>query len=179
MIPYILLGLAAVVLLVVVVVQLQPADFRITRSALIGSTPAMVFAQVNDFHRWEAWSPWAKMDPNARVEFAGPDSGVGAAFTWSGNNQVGEGSNCIVESRPPELIRIRLEFVRPFKATNVAEFSFLAEGGGTRVTWTMTGKNNFMGKAVGLIINCDRMVGGQFETGLGNLRRVVEGGPTA
>lgn len=177
MITKILLILAVVVAVFLVFVAFQPDDFRVSRSAPIAAPPAEIFAKVNDFHQWEAWSPWAKLDPAAKNSFSGPPSGVGSVFSWSGNSEVGEGSMTLVESRPDELIRIKLDFTRPMKASNDVEFVFTPGRTHTRVTWTMTGKNNFVGKAVGLVMNCDKMVGGMFEKGLANLKAVSEGKP--
>jgi len=132
---------------------------------------------VNDFHNWEAWSPWAKLDPAAKATFEGPSTGTGAIFKWAGNKEVGEGSMTITESRPSDLIRIKLEFLRPFEATNSAEFTFKPEGNRTAVTWSMEGKNNFIAKAVCLFMNMDKMVGGQFEQGLAQMKAVVEAAP--
>jgi len=132
---------------------------------------------VNDFHNWEAWSPWAKLDPAAKATFEGPSTGTGAIFKWVGNKEVGEGSMTITESRPSDLIRIKLEFLRPFEATNSAEFTFKPEGNRTAVTWSMEGKNNFIAKAVCLFMNMDKMVGGQFEQGLAQMKAVVEAAP--
>jgi hypothetical protein len=165
----ILLAVAVIVMLLVIVIALRPSDFRITRSAIIGAPVGVVFEQVNDFHRWDAWSPWAKMDPDAKSAFAGPAAGPGATMTWSGNNKVGAGRMTILDSRPDAAIQIKLEFLRPFQATHLAEFAFRPAGDQTEVTWTMSGKNNFVGKAVTLVMNCDKMVGGQFEQGLANL----------
>ena len=173
MLKKILLGLLAAIVILLIVVALQPADFRIHRSAVIAAPPAAVFAQINDFHKWNDWSPWAKLDPNAKNNFDGPASGVGAKFAWSGNNEVGEGAMTITESRPNEIVVMKLEFIRPFAATNTTEFTLKPEGSGTAVTWTMSGKNNFMGKAAGLFMNCDKMVGTQFEKGFENLKAVV------
>jgi hypothetical protein len=153
---------------------MQPSDFRYTRSITISAPASTVFAQVNDFHNWQAWSPWVKFDPAAKNSFDGSISGTGAIFKWSGNNKIGEGSNTIIESRPGDLIRIKIEFLRPFKATNTAEFIFKTENNQTVVTWSMFGKNNFMSKAMGLIMNCDKMIGSQFEEGLANLKSVAE-----
>ena len=169
MLPIILIAVAVIVALFVIIVATRPSDFRYTRAARISAPAEVVFAHVNDFHKWEAWSPWAKMDPNCKNTFSGPDSGVGATFAWAGNNKVGEGRMTVLEARPSELIRIKLEFFKPFKATNTAEFTFKPEGGQTQVTWSMFGKCNFMSKAVGLFMNCEKMVGGQFEQGLANL----------
>ncbi len=172
-----LIALAVIVVLFIAVVALQPTDFRIARRAIIPAPPAVVFAQVNDFHNWPTWSPWARLDPAMRQSYAGAPAGTGAIYTWAGNDEVGEGRSTITISRPTELIRIKLEFVRPFTVTNDVEFTFQPEGDGTAVTWSMTGQKNFIAKAVHLFMDMDAMVGGQFETGLAQLRTAVEGAP--
>ncbi|MFM2295997.1 MAG: hypothetical protein RLZZ350_2410 [Verrucomicrobiota bacterium] len=174
MLTKILIGGGGLVVLLLVVIAAQPSAFRITRSLAIGAPPDAVFAQINDLHRWGAWDPWAKLDPNCKTTFTGPDAGVGAAMAWDGNNQVGAGQMTITDSKPGELVQLRLEFQRPMKATNLAEFTLKPDGGKTTVTWTMSGENNFMGKAFSLFVNCDKMVGGQFEQGLANLKTVAE-----
>jgi hypothetical protein len=138
------------------------------------ATPEAIFPHVNDLSKWNAWSPWAKLDPNAKNSFEGPTSGNGAIMRWAGNNDVGEGSMTIVDSRPSELIKFRLDFLKPFAGTNMAEFSFKNEGNLTLVNWSMSGENNFITKAIGLVINCDKMVGEQFEKGLVSLKTIVE-----
>jgi len=178
MLKIILVGIAIIVVLFVIIVAMQPADFRITRSATIAAPPEAVFAQVNDLHNWEAWSPWAKLDPAAKSTYEGPAAGVGAAFAWSGNNKIGEGRMTVIESRPNVLVRFKLDFLKPFKASNTAEFTFKPEGNQTAVTWSMYGKNNFLSKAVGLFMNCDKMVGGQFEQGLAQMNSVTEAATT-
>jgi len=174
MIKKILIGLVAIVALFAVIVALQPSDFRVTRSAAVTAPPATVFAQVNDFHKWEAWSPWAKLDPAAKNSFEGPAEGTGATFRWSGNNDVGEGSMTITESRPSELIRIRIGFLKPFEAANTAEFTFKPVGEQTLVTWSMYGTNNFIAKAFCLFNNMDKMLGGEFEKGLAQMKLAAE-----
>lgn len=160
-----------------VVVALQPSDFRVSRSAKMAAPPETVFAQVNDFHQWQAWSPWAKLDPNAKFSYSGPASGPGAVFRWAGNNEIGEGAMTILESKPGELIRIQLDFLKPMSGTSTAEFTFRPEADQTSVTWSMFGKNNFIAKAMGLFMNCDEMIGGQFEKGLAQMKSVVEAAP--
>jgi hypothetical protein len=134
---------------------------------------AAVFPHVNEPRKSEAWSPWARLDPNAKSTFEGPAAGTGAIMAWAGNRNVGEGKMTIVESRANELVRFELEFFKPFRATNTAEFTFRPEGHQTNVSWSMSGTNNFVAKAVKLFINCDRMVGAQFEQGLADLRAAV------
>jgi hypothetical protein len=171
---YILIALAAIVVVVVIVVAMQPSAFRIVRSATMSAPASLVFAQVNDFHQWQAWSPWEKLDPALKRTYEGAPAGNGAIYSWVGNNKVGEGRMTLTESRPSDLIRIRLEFLRPFKATNTAEFTFKPEGNETLVTWSMSGVKNFMFKAFGLLMNMDKMVGRDFEKGLAQMKSVVE-----
>ncbi|QPK64910.1 SRPBCC family protein [Methylomonas sp. LL1] len=176
MLDLILVLILIAVVVFVIVVARQPADFQVTRFATLSAPASVVFAQVNDLHKWDAWSPWAKLDPAAKSVFEGAEAGVGAIMRWSGNHKVGEGSMTIIESRPDELIRFKLEFLKPFKASNTAEFTFKPEGNQTVVTWSMSGSNNFIGKAMGLIMNCDKMVGTQFEQGLSAIKAIVEAG---
>jgi len=173
MLEIILGAISVVIIAFVVIVSLQPANFCVTRSGAIAAPAAAVFPHVNELRNWEAWSPWARLDPHAKSTFEGPAAGTGASMSWAGNKNVGEGRMTIVESRPDELVRFKLEFFKPFKAVNTAEFTFQLEDGQTAVTWSMSGTNNFIAKAVNLVINCDKMVGRQFEQGLANLRAVV------
>jgi polyketide cyclase/dehydrase/lipid transport protein len=124
----ILIALGAVVAAFAAFVALQPSDYRVARSATIAAPASAVFAQVNDFHKWDAWSPWAKLDPNAKTAFEGPSAGEGAVFAWAGNKEIGEGRMTLTQSRPGELIRIKLDFVQPMAGTSTAEFTFKPEG---------------------------------------------------
>jgi uncharacterized protein YndB with AHSA1/START domain len=177
MLKKILLALVVVVVAFAILVVLQPDEFRVTRSTTISAPPAAVFDHVNDLRKWQAFSPWAKMDPEADVSFEGAPSGTGAVFTWSGNKEVGEGRMTIIASRPHERILFRLDFYEPFEGTNKTEFTFKPEGKHTLVTWSMTGTNSFMFKAIALFMDCDKMIGGQFEEGLANLKANVESEP--
>jgi hypothetical protein len=172
-----LLVLVALLVVLLIVILNQPDDFSLSRSTAIAAPPATVHAHVNDFRKWEAWSPWAKLDPNSTAIFEGAESGKGAIFKWSGNNEVGEGKQEIVESKPGELVRIKIDFTKPFEGSNDVEFSFMPEGSGTLITWSMSGKNNFIGKCISLIMDCETMVGPMFEQGLANLKSVAESAP--
>jgi hypothetical protein len=169
-----LIGLALLIAVFVVIVALQPSEFRVERSAAIAAPQAEVFAQVNDLHKWDAWSPWAKLDPNARIAFAGPEAGEGAAMTWSGNDQVGEGRLTIVESRPSDAVKLKVDFVKPYEATSNSDFAFKPDGAGTSVTWTTTSHHNFLEKAFCLVMNGQKMIGGDLEKGLSQLKAVLE-----
>jgi hypothetical protein len=163
------------VVVLVVVIALQPASYTVTRSATIAAPPERVFAQVNDFHAWNAWSPWAKLDPNCKYTFGGATSGEGATWAWAGNDQVGEGKLTITESKPAERIGIHQEFIKPMAGVSQTLFTFAPEGAGsTKVTWTMSGDKNFLSKAFCMFMDMDEIVGGDFEKGLANIKAIAE-----
>ncbi len=174
MLKKILIGLAVLLVVFLVVVATRPSEFRVQRSATMNASAPTVFAQVNELKKWEAWSPWAKMDPSMKQSYEGPAAGNGAVYKWDGNNQVGAGKITISESQPSEMVRFKLDFLRPFESTCTTIFTFKPEGNQTAVTWTMEGKNNFIGKAMSLFMDCDKMVGGQFEQGLAQMKSIVE-----
>ncbi len=174
MLVKILIGVVVVIAALAVYVAFQPGEFSVSRSASFAAPAPAVFAQVNELKKWEAWSPWQKKDPQAKNTYAGPGAGTGASMSWAGNKDVGEGRMTIVESSPHALVRFKLEFFKPFAATNSAEFSFKEEGGRTALTWSMRGQNNFIGKAMCLVFDMDKMVGGDFEAGLAGIKSIVE-----
>jgi hypothetical protein len=148
---------------------MQPNRFVVTRSAVVDAPPEEVFSHINELRNWEAWSPWAKLDPAARNSYEGPAAGAGAAFEWSGDKKVGAGRMTIIDSRPFESVDIKLDMRKPFAASNDVSFRLAPEGERTRVTWTMSGPNTLLSKAMGLVVNCDKICGDQFEAGLANL----------
>jgi hypothetical protein len=176
MLKKILLTLLLAIAALAVVIQLRHSDFSITRSATIAAAPDVVFPHVNELKKWEAWNPWGKMDPDAKMTYAGPPAGAGASYSWaSSKGEIGEGTNTITESKPNELVRFKLEFTKPMAAVNDTTFTFKPEGANTVVTWTMSGKNGFIGKAFSLFVDCDKMIGGEFEKGLASMKSAVEG----
>jgi hypothetical protein len=174
MLKKIAIAVSLLVVVFIAVVVSQPSSFHVERSARMAAPPEVVFPFINDFHRWPSWSPWEKLDPNMQREYSGEPQGKGAAYDWSGNDDVGKGSMRIIESQPPSTVAIALEFKEPWQATNATLFSVSPDGGGSRVTWGMDGESNFMFKAMGLFMNLDEMVGKDFEAGLDNLSRVTE-----
>ena len=170
----ILFLLIALITIVLALAARKPDKFVVTRTGSLSAPASAIFPHVNNLHNWEAWSPWAKLDPNAKNSFEGPEAGVAAKMSWSGNNKVGVGSMTITESQPDELIRFQLDFQKPMQATNTAEFTFKPDGDQTLVSWRMSGTNNFMGKVINVFMNCEKMVGSQFEQGLASLKILVE-----
>lgn len=174
MLKLILILLFIAIIAFAIYASMQPDEFRITRSTRMHVPPQVPFDLVNDFHKWANWSPWAKLDLSAKNIFEGPPVGTGSTFRWDGNRHVGAGVMTIEESHPSDLIKIRLEFFKPMKAVNTSEFTFKPEGDQTLVTWSMYGKNNFIGKVMNIIMNCDKMVGGMFEKGLASMKAIAE-----
>jgi hypothetical protein len=168
------IGLLALGLLFALVVSSRPSQFHVERSQRIAAAPDVIFPLINDFHRWPSWSPWEHLDPGMKREYSGAPEGEGAAYDWSGNDDVGVGSMRITDSQPPHRVAIALEFKEPWQATNSTLFSVTPEPSGAVVTWGMSGESNFLFKAIGLFMNMDEMVGKDFETGLSNLQRVAE-----
>jgi uncharacterized protein YndB with AHSA1/START domain len=170
------IGIVIVVAIVAlgIAISSRPDAFSVQRSATIAGPPGAVFGYLNDFHRWPQWSPWEKLDPNMQRTHSGAPSGIGAKYAWSGNSKAGEGSMTIMESKPSERIVVDLNFIKPFKSSNVTEFVLKPVAQGTQVTWTMTGKHNTATKAFSLVADMDKLVGKDFEQGLANLKVAAE-----
>jgi hypothetical protein len=174
-----LMFLVLVVVAFVLFVATRPAAFRVERSAVVAAPASAVFAQLDDFHNWPAWSPWEHLDPAMTKSMSGAASGTGAVYEWNGNDKVGQGRMIITDTKPDQEVAIRLEFMKPFRATNVTTFALTPVSAGTQVTWSMEGRNNFVGKAMCLFMPMDKMVGGDFERGLSTLKEVAERGAIA
>ncbi len=170
-----LIGLVVVAMAILGYGLTLPDEFRVERSATIAAPPAVVFEHVNDFHKWEAWSPWAKLDPHAKNSFEGPDAGEGAIFRWDGNDDVGTGAMTITAVTPGERIVMRLDFEKPMKDTSTSEFTFAPQGDKALVSWSMTGKHqSVIGKLICRAMNMEKMIGDKFDEGLASLSRVAE-----
>jgi uncharacterized protein YndB with AHSA1/START domain len=176
MLKLILIVIVVAVVVALVIAATRPDTFRIERTASIKAPAERVFALINDFHRWGVWSPWEQIDPALKRSFSGPSSGKGAMYAWEGNNKVGSGSMEITEASPPGKIVIKLDFIKPFEGHNIAEFTLVPGGDSTSVTWAMYGPVPYMAKIMQMFFSMDRMVGGQFEQGLANLRAAAESG---
>ena len=174
MLKIILLVVVGILVVLAGVIAMQPPEYSVTRSATISAPANVVFEQINDFHKWPAWSPWGKLDPGMKVTHAGPDAGAGAIYSWVGNSDVGEGRMTIQESRPSEFVRIKLEFIRPFPSVADTQFTVKPEGSGVTATWLMKGEHNFISKAMCLVQSMDKMIGPDFEKGLAQLKTVSE-----
>jgi uncharacterized protein YndB with AHSA1/START domain len=176
---YILVFLALVLLLLFIIAARRPDEFAVRRTADIRAPADKVFGLINDFRQWPKWSPWEKLDPNLNRTLSGTESGRGSVYEWQGDKRVGAGRMEILDSVPHTRIDIKLSFLRPFKAENRTIFTITPVDGASRVLWEMTGTNNFMFKLMGLMMNMDKMVGGDFERGLAAMKAEAERGELA
>lgn len=174
MLKKVLQGLGALIVAFIGVVATQPGAYKVTRTASIAAPPEAVFNLINDFHQWEGWSPWAKLDPSMKTTYSGPASGIGAKYHWLGNDQVGEGRMTILSSDPASTVKINLEFIKPFESESVTTFTLSPDGAGTRVEWAMEGQSNFLTKAFTLFSSMDSTVGPDFERGLAQMKQLAE-----
>lgn len=152
----------------------KPDAFRIERTTTIKAPPAKVFALINDFHQWEAWSPWEKIDPAIKRTYRGPKNGIGAVYEWAGNKEIGQGRMEIVESVPSSKMSLKLDFVTPFEAHNFVDFTLVPQGDSTVVTQAMYGPSPYISKLMTTFFSMDKMVGSKYEEGLSNLKNLAE-----
>ena len=162
---------------VVVVAALRPDAFRVERSASIKAPPEAIFPLINDLHRFNAWNPYERMDPQIKGSYSGAPAGAGAAYAWE-SGKVGTGRMEIVDVAPPSKIVMKLDFLKPFEGHNTAEFSLVPQAGATTVTWAMYGRASFVSKLMGLFFSMDAMIGKSFESGLANLKSAIEVSPS-
>ena len=177
MFKIIVIAVAVVIAAILVLAATRPDTFRVERSAQISAPPQKILALVNDFHQWGAWSPYEKLDPTMKRTYAGTAAGAGAVYEWEGNSKAGQGRMQIIDAAPTRTA-IQLDFIKPFAAHNIAAFTAQPQGAVTRVTWSMEGPAPFIHKVLGLFLNMDKMVGGDFETGLANLKTLAEKSPS-
>jgi hypothetical protein len=165
----------ALIVVLLVVIQSRPPTYEVTRSLAMNAPAAIPYALVDDFHAWSQWSPWEKLDPAMQRSFEGPASGPGAIYRWKGNKDAGSGSMTITDVKANAKVGLDLEFIEPFPSKSHTTFDFAQNDKGTTlVTWRMSGANNFMAKAMSLVMNMDKMIGPDFEAGLQKLKDVSE-----
>lgn len=174
MIKKILIALAVIMIGVIAAALLKSPDFRVERSLVIAAPAEKLFPYFDNHKRFNEWNPWAKMDPEAKSTYSGPESGVGAVASWDGK-KVGKGSATITESKPTERIVERMDWLEPMKGVSTVEFTFKPEGEGkTKVTWAMYGKNEgLLAKVISLVMDCESMCGPEFEKGLADVAKLA------
>jgi uncharacterized protein YndB with AHSA1/START domain len=166
--------LAVVIAAVLILAASKPDRFSVQRAATINAPAEKVFPLIADFHEWRKWSPWEDRDPALKRTYSGAERGKGAIYAWEGNRNVGSGRMEILEANSPSLVKIQLDFLKPFEAHNIAEFTMLPQGNATNLTWVMHGPAPFISKVMQVFMNMDKMIGKDFETGLARIKSVSE-----
>ena len=173
MIKTILGAIALAIAALLVYAATQPDTFSIQRSATITAPQERLFALISDVKAFNTWNPFAKKDPAIKLAYEGAAGGVGAAYTWH-SDEVGAGRMEIIEAAAPNRVAMRLDFTKPFAATNRVEFRLQPQGEQTQVTWAMTGPMPYLSKLICTFVSMEKMVGPDFEAGLANLKAVAE-----
>ncbi len=172
MIKKILLGLAGLIVIILIIAAFKSPDFRVERSLTIAAPPEALFGWFNSPKKFDEFNPWLKIDPSAKTEYTGPEAGVGAVASWVGK-ETGEGKATIIESKPNELVRLRMDWIAPMEGVSTVDYTFKPEGDKTTVTWAMYGKSNFVGRLFSVFMDCDSMCGPQFEKGLAEVAKMA------
>ena len=171
---YVAIALVVLVVALVAYAATKPDAFRVQRSTGINAPAERIFPLIANLKSMNTWNPFVEPDPAIKIAYSGPDSGKGAAHTWSGNSKVGEGRIEITDAAPSSRVTMRLDMLKPMKASNLVEFTLRPTGDSTAVSWAMSGRQPFMAKLMTVFIDCDKMVGSQFEKGLGKLKAIAE-----
>jgi uncharacterized protein YndB with AHSA1/START domain len=166
--------LAVAIVAVLIVAATKPESFSVQRATVINAPPDKVFPLIADFHEWRKWSPWEDRDPDLKRTYSGAERGKGAIYAWQGNKNVGSGRMEILEANSPSLVKIQLDFLKPFEAHNIAEFTMLPQGNATNLTWVMNGPAPFMSKLMQVFMSFDKMIGKDFEAGLAKIKSSAE-----
>jgi hypothetical protein len=156
-------------------VSSRPDRFRTARSLTIAASPEKIFPLINELRVMNTWNPFSLGDPNAKGNYSGPASGAGAIHEFDGRKS-GTGRIEITRATPARQVSMRLVMTKPFACDNAIEFTLEPQEPArqTKVTWAMEGAQPFMGKLMGCFIDCDKMVGGQFDKGLAALKLQAE-----
>ncbi len=174
MVKKIAAGLGGVLLLLIVYAALKSPDYKVMREITINAPAQKIFPYLNNSKMAEKWGPWLETDPGAKMVYSGPDAGVGSRTSWDSKGQLGTGSATITESVPNERVLIRLEYTKPMEMIQDSVYAIRPIGNQSIVSWSVTGKNSFMGRFMCMFFDMDKMVGSMFEKGLKNLKGLME-----
>ena len=150
---------------------------QVSRSITIDRPANKVFKAVNSMHHFNKWSPWAQLDPEAKYQYDGPEFGVGSKMSWQGNEEVGSGRQSIIASTPNSMVKAELYFDGQGDDPSWATYQIKDMGGSSEVSWVFDAdfSGNILGRYFGMMM--DGMLGPQYETGLQNLKTLVEALP--
>lgn len=173
MIKKVFTGFGALVILVLIFAALKSPEMKVSREIVLNATPEAIFPYINNSKKSYEWMPWAEGDPGLEMNYSGPPEGVGAASNWKGK-EMGVGNSLVVESIPNQVVKTKLEYTEPFAMSQLAEISLSPIAGGTKVIWSVSGNNNYFFRLMSVFMDCDKMIGGEFEKGLNKLKTLTE-----
>lgn len=165
---------AVILVLLTIFILTRKNQFNYVRSGVIQAPAEKIFPYLKSFQLSVQWSPYEKLDPKLRKSFYGDDGEVGSVMTFDGNVEVGSGRLEILKIETNQLVEIHLKSLKPFETQNRVQYRLTPEGHDTRFTWSMSGRNGFLGKMINVFVDCDKLAGDQFTAGIDNLRNVVE-----
>lgn len=174
MLKKVFIALAVALLLFSGFIAMQPAQYTVAREITINASPDVIFPFLNNAQKMNSWNPWSEIDPQVKMNFSGPEEGVGAVTSWTSEGQMGTGSATVIESIPDQMVKTKLAYTKPFEMTQEAVLTLTPAAEKTTVRWAVTGSNSFIGRFVCFFMNMDKTVGGTFEKGLSKLKMMVE-----
>lgn len=170
----ILIGLVAVIGGFLIYVSTKSGEMFIARETVISAPAEVLFPHINNSKKADGWMPWVDSDPEVKMSYSGPEEGVGSKASWNSNGSMGTGEALVVESIANQAVKTQLNYTKPFQMSQLAEISLTPAPGGTKVRWTVSGQNNFFFRLIGVFMDCDKMIGGEFEKGLLKLKNRIE-----
>jgi hypothetical protein len=169
--------LAVIILFVAAILinaAVRPAHFLVSRETVIQASPETIFPWINHSKKADSWMPWKDSDPGVTMTYSGPEEGVGSKSSWDSKGQMGTGEALVVESVPNTRVKTQLTYSKPFVMSQMAEMSLAPGANGTTVKWSVEGENTFFFRVLGTFMDCDKMIGGEFEKGLAKLKTQLE-----
>ena len=157
-----------------VYVALRPSEMRVSREIVAQATPEVIFPHINNSEKANAWMPWKDSDPEVKMSYSGPAEGVGSKSSWDSKGQMGTGEALVIESVANQVVKTQLTYTKPFQMSQLAEISLTPVDGGTKIKWSVSGHVGYFFRLLGVFMDCDKMVGNEFEKGLLNLKNRVE-----
>ena len=155
-------------------VAVQPTQMMVARELVVNASPQTIFPHINHSKKANAWMPWQDSDPEATMTYSGPEEGVGSKSSWNSKGKMGTGEALVTESIVNQVVKTKLTYTKPFQMSQLAEMSLTPATGGTSVKWAVSGHNNFFFRMIGVFMDCDKMIGSEFEKGLLKLKNIVE-----
>ena len=167
-------GIAIIIGAFLIFVATRPSEMSVTRETFVHAAPEAVFPHINNSKMANHWMPWQDSDPGLKMNYSGPEEGIDSTSSWDSQGKMGTGEARVIDSIQNKSVKTRLTYTKPFQMSQTAEISLTPVTNGTQVRWSVAGHNGFFFKMMGIFMDCDQMIGGEFEKGLSKLKTIVE-----